>query len=338
MAASTDDRLARTTGPLAALPAALRGAVRAGTGSAGDVAFRAFTLACGLAIVAIVVAILGVLVARSGLSFAAAGWGFLAGRTWDPVSQRFGALPFIYGTVVTSVVALALATPVGLAVALFLTEVCPQRLRAPLAFLAELLAAIPSVVYGLWAIFVLVPVLRSVVEPALGHTLGFLPLFRGAPYGVGLLAGGCVIAVMIAPTIIAVSRDVLAAVPTAQREAAYALGATRWEAIAGAVLPYGLPGIVGAVILALGRAVGETMAVTMVIGNNHAISASLFALGDTLASLLANEFAEASSPRYVSALIEIALVLFGLTVALNVVARLLTAGVARGRTAGAATA
>ena len=318
---------------LAAVPIGLRRVVIATAGSPGDVAFRAFTLLCALVILAAVVAIAGMLLVRSNLAFARFGWGFLTSQSWDPVSQRFGVLPFLYGTVVTSIVALLLAAPVGLAVAIFLVEICPRPLQAPLAFLAELLAAIPSVVYGLWGIFVLAPVLRSVVEPALGHALGFLPIFRGAPYGVGLLAGSCILAIMITPTVVAIAREVLAAVPDAQRQAAYALGATRWEVIWSAVLPYGLSGIVGAIVLALGRAVGETMAVTMVIGNNHTISASVFGLGATLPSVLANEFAEASTPLYISTLMEVALVLFGLTIVLNVAARLLVAGIARGRTA-----
>lgn len=299
--------------------------------SVGDAAFRALTLLCALAILASVLGIALLLALNSGPSFRAFGWGFLTARQWDPVAQRFGALTFIYGTLVTSLVALVLATPLGLAVALFLTEVCPPPLRAPLAFLAELLAAIPSVVYGLWGVFVLVPVLRSAVEPFLHRTLGFLPLFRGTPYGVGLLAGGCVIAIMITPTIIAVSRDVLAAVPAAQREAAYGLGATRWEVIGRAVLPFAASGIIGALVLALGRAVGETMAVTMVIGNARQISPSLFSLGNTLASVLASEFAEATSALYVSTLVELGLVLFGVTILLNALARALVWGVSRGR-------
>ena len=305
-----------------ATPGIWRRAVRSTTGLPGDVAFRVLTLLCGMLVLAAVVGILGTLLIQSRLSFAAFGWTFLGGQTWDPVAKQFGALPFIFGTVVTAAVAVVLAAPCGLAVALFLTEMAPRRLRMPLAFGAELLAAIPSVVYGLWGIFVLAPVLRSVVEPALGH-FGFLPLFSGPAYGVGMLAGGCIIAIMIVPTIIAISRDVIAAVPQAQREAAYALGATKWEVITSAILPFGASGIIGAIVLALGRAVGETMAVTMVIGNSHTIQASLFGLGDTMSSVLANEFTEAAYPLYLSALIEVGLVLFGVTVLLNIGARLL---------------
>ncbi len=311
-----------------AWPGFLRRAVKSTTGLRGDVAFRALTLLCGLLVLAAVVGILGTLLIQSRLSIAAFGWSFLGGQTWDPVAKHFGALTFVFGTIVTSAVAVVLAAPFGVAVALFLTEMAPRRLRVPLAFGAELLAAIPSVVYGLWGIFVLAPVLRSVVEPALGH-FSFLPLFSGPAYGVGLLAGGCIIAIMIVPTIIAISRDVIAAVPQAQREAAYALGATQWEVITSAILPFGASGIIGAVVLALGRAVGETMAVTMVIGNSHTIQTSLFGLGDTMSSVLANEFTEAAYPLYVSALTEIGLVLFGVTVLLNVGARLLVWRVTR---------
>ncbi|MGI8916670.1 MAG: phosphate ABC transporter permease subunit PstC [Chloroflexota bacterium] len=311
-----------------ALPGFLRRAVKSTTGLRGDVAFRALTLLSGLLVLVAVVGILGTLLIQSRLSFAAFGWNFLGGQTWDPVAKQFGALTFVFGTVVTSAVAVALAAPFGLAVALFLTEMAPRRLRVPLAFGAELLAAIPSVVYGLWGIFVLAPFLRSVVEPALGR-FSFLPIFSGPPYGVGLLAGGCIIAIMIVPTIVAISRDVIAAVPQAQREAAYALGATQWEVITSAIVPFGASGIIGAVMLALGRAVGETMAVTMVIGNSHTIQASLFGLGDTMSSVLANEFTEAAYPLYVSALIEIGLVLFGVTVLLNIGARLLVWRVTR---------
>lgn len=301
---------------------------RSTTGLRGDNAFRGLTLVAALLILAIVLGIVIALLNESRLAMSAFGWGFVIGQNWDPVAQEFGALPFIYGTVVTSVVALALATPFGVAVALFLTELAPRRFRTVLGFGAELLAAIPSVVYGLWGIFVLAPFLQSVVEPALGH-LSFIPLFAGPPYGVGLLAGGCIVAIMIVPTIVAISRDVLTAVPVAQREAAYALGATQWEVISTSVVPFAASGIIGAVMLALGRAVGETMAVTMVIGNNPQIVGSLFALGNSMASLLANEFTEAAYPLYVSALVEIGLVLFGVTVLLNVLARLLVWRVTR---------
>lgn len=248
---------------------------------------------------------------------------FVWSSTWDPVNHIFGALPFIYGTVVTSLVALLLAGPLGIGTAIFLTEMAPRRLRVPVAFLVEMLAAIPSVIYGLWALFVLVPLVRQNLEPWLRDTLGFVPIFTGPPYGVGLLAASLVLAIMILPTVTAISRDVLATVPRTQREGLFALGATRWEVIRVVALPFARSGIVGALILALGRALGETMAVTMVIGNRGSITGSLFALGDTMASVIANQFTEADTKLYTSALIEIGFILFAVTVVLNAGARLL---------------
>ncbi|HET6410749.1 MAG TPA: phosphate ABC transporter permease subunit PstC [Anaeromyxobacter sp.] len=259
---------------------------------------------------------------------------FVGGEDWDPVSSHFGALPFIYGTVVTSVLAIVLALPVSVGLALFLAEMGPPSLRRPVSFAVETLAAIPSVVYGLWGLFVLVPVLRNPVEPFLGRWLGFLPLFRGPPIGLGFLAAGVILAVMILPTIASVTLDVLRTVPPALREGALALGATRWEMIRLAVLPYARPGIVGATLLGLGRALGETMAVAMVIGNAPEIRASLFAPGYTLPAVLANEFSEATSATHIGALAGLGLVLFGITVLFNAVARILlvvtTRRVARG--------
>ncbi len=260
-------------------------------------------------------------------SVKAFGWRFLFTSTWDPVSETFGALPFVYGTLVSSLLALLMAVPLGTAAAIYLAEVAPPWIRPPIAFLIELLAAIPSVVYGLWGIFVLAPWLRTWVQPALGAALGFLPLFQGPPYGVGMLAAGIILAIMVVPFITAVAREVILAVPNTQREAALALGATRWEAIRLAVLPYGRSGLIGAVLLGLGRALGETMAVTMVIGNRPEIALSLFAPGYTMASVLANEFTEATSDLYLSALIEIGLLLFALTIVVNALARLLVWGV-----------
>ncbi len=251
------------------------------------------------------------------------GWGFLTGTDWDPVREQFGALPFIFGTVASSMLALALAVPISLGVAIYLAEWAPAWLRGPLGFLVELLAAVPSVIYGLWGIFVLAPVLREVVEPALARTLGFLPLFQGPHQGFGLLAGGIILAIMIIPTIASVSREVMRAVPHVLREGALALGATRWETVKTAVLPTAKSGLVGAVILGLGRALGETMAVTMVIGNRAEISASLFAPSYSMASVIANEFTEATSDLYLAALAEIGLLLFFVTLVLNVLARLL---------------
>ena len=252
------------------------------------------------------------------------GGGFLTSSDWNPVEGQFGALPFIFGTVASSLLALILALPLAVGLAIFLTELAPRWLAAPIAFATELLAAIPSVVYGLWGIFVMVPWLRTAIQQPLADALGDrILLFRGSAYGSSMLAGGVILAIMIVPFISAVSREVLRAVPAAQREGALALGATRWEMTRQVALPYALPGIIGATILGLGRALGETMAITMVIGNRPEVAASLFAPGYTMASVLANEFAEASSDLYLSALMEIALILFGITILVNAVARFL---------------
>jgi phosphate transport system permease protein len=275
------------------------------------------------ALVLLVAALLGALVWGALPAIRAFGWPFLVTSTWDPVAEVFGALPFVYGTLVSSALALLIAVPLGLGAAIYLAEVAPLWIRPPVAFLIELLAAIPSVVYGLWGLFVLAPWLRESLQPALGHWLGFLPLFAGPPYGVGMLAAGLILSIMVVPFVAAVGREVLLAVPATQREAALALGATRWEATRLAVLRYGRSGLIGAVLLGLGRALGETMAVTMVIGNTPAVSASLFAPGYTMASVLANEFTEATSDLYLAALVEIGLLLFGVTVLVNGLARLL---------------
>ncbi len=258
------------------------------------------------------------------------GWRFLTGTAWDPVTERFGALPYLYGTVVSSALALLLALPLGVGTAVYLAELAPRPLGEAVSFLVELLASIPSIVYGIWGMFVLAPFLRVAVEPWLIAHLGFLPLFRGYPFGIGMLNAGIVLAIMIVPTIVSISREVLRVMPRALREAALALGATRAEAI-GVTLDAARPGILGAVILALGRALGETMAVTMVIGNTNRISASLLAPGATMASVIANEFTEATSKLHLSALVEIALVLFAFTVMVNAVARLLVLWTTGGR-------
>ncbi len=289
----------------------------------GDRAFRICSRVAALTLLAAVLGILAVMSRAALPSLRAFGWRFLITSTWDPVAEHFGALPLMYGTLLSSLLALAIAVPLGIGAAVYLAELAPLRVRAPIAFLIELLAAVPSVVYGLWGIFVLAPLLRDWIEPALGKTLGFLPLFQGAPYGVGMLAAGLILAIMILPFIIAVSREVLLAVPNTQREAALALGATKWEATRLAVLRYGKSGLIGAVLLGLGRALGETMAVTMVIGNRPEIAASLFAPGYTMASMIANEFTEATSDLYLSALIEVGLLLFVVTVLVNALARLL---------------
>ncbi len=251
------------------------------------------------------------------------GWTFLLGRTWDPVAEEFGALPFIFGTVVTSALALLIAVPVGVAASVFLAELAPRRLSDWLTFFIELLAAVPSVVYGLLGIFVLVPVLRNDVMPLVKSAFGFLPIFRGQIYGVSFFAAGVLLAIMIVPFIISISREVLLAVPAEQREAALSTGATRWEATWHVVVPHARAGIIGSAFLALARALGETMAVTMVIGNNPQIRASLFAPGYSIAAVIANEFTEATSDLYIHALIELGLVLFGLTFIINGLARLM---------------
>jgi len=251
------------------------------------------------------------------------GWRFLASSDWDPVNERFGALPFIFGTLVSSGIALVLAVPLSVATAVYLTEIAPRWIRQALTLFIELLAAVPSVILGLWGIFVMVPWCRVHLFPWLRNALGFLPLFKGPIYGVSMLAGGIIIAIMIVPIITSVSREILRSVPGLQREAAYALGATRWEVTRIAVLSYAKTGLFGAVILGLGRALGETMAVTMVIGNRPEIAASLFAPGYTLASVVANEFTEATTDLYLNALFELGLVLLGVTVLVNALAQLL---------------
>lgn len=256
------------------------------------------------------------------------GWKFLSTSVWDPVRDEYGALPFIYGTLISSILALTIAVPLGLGAATLLSELMPRWFEVPMSFLVEMLAAIPSIVYGLWGIFVLVPWLRITVEPFLSKYLDFLPFFRGTPYGFGMLAAGLVLAVMILPIIISISRDVLKSIPNLQREAALALGATKWETTR-IVLSSAKSGIFGAALLGLGRAVGETMAVTMVIGNRTDISLSVFNPAYSMASVIANEFSEATSDLYVSSLIEIALLLFVVTVILNAFARLIVWSVTR---------
>jgi phosphate transport system permease protein len=256
----------------------------------------------------------------SRLSMEKFGWSFFSGTVWDPVADEYGALPFIYGTIVSSFLALLLALPLSIGAAIFLSELAPAWIEKPLSALVELLAAIPSIIYGLWGIFVLIPWLRTTIEPYLTDKLGFLPLFRGVPYGFGMLAAGIILAIMILPIISSISRDVLRAVPNSQREAALALGATKWESIK-IVLSSGKSGLLGATLLGLGRAVGETMAVTMVIGNRPEISLSLIDPSHSMASVIANEFAEATTELYTSSLIEIALLLFIVTIVLNAAAR-----------------
>ena len=299
--------------------------VRAGAAprNLGDRILRAVLRGAALALVLLVVGMVAEMLLQAAPSIRAFGFSFFYTSTWDPVAERFGAVPFVFGTLVSSLLALLIAVPLGLGAAIYLAELAPRWMRSPMAFLVELVAAVPSVVYGLWGIFVLAPLLRTWVQPALGKTLGFLPLFQGPPYGVGMLAAGIVLAIMVVPFITAVGREVLLAVPNTQREAALALGATRWETTRIAVLRYGRSGLIGAILLGLGRALGETMAVTMVIGNRPEVALSLFAPGYTMASVIANEFSEATSDLYLAALIEIGLLLLVVTVAVNGFARLL---------------
>ena len=289
----------------------------------GDRAFKWFTLLMALSVFALIVLTGYELAHGSQLALHKFGWRFLVSSEWDPVGEKFGALPFIFGTLVSSFLALLIAVPLSIATSVYLTELAPQWVRQPLTIFIELLAAVPSVILGLWGVFVMVPWLRVHLFPSLKNTLGFLPIFQGPIYGVSMLAGGIIIAIMIVPIITSVSREILRSVPGLQREAAYALGATRWEVTRIAVLSYAKKGLFGAVILGLGRALGETMAVTMVIGNNPKIATSLFAPGYTLASVVANEFTEATTDVYLNALFEIGLVLLGVTVLVNALAQLL---------------
>lgn len=301
----------------------------------GDSLFHGLSAGTALAVLGLLGLIALVLAFAATQSFQAFGFGFLWGTTWSgqPL-PAFGAVPFVYGTLVTSALALLFGIPVSLGIAIFLSELAPPWLRIPLTYVVELLAAVPSVVYGLWGIFVLAPAMRSSVEPALQATLGFLPIFQGTPIGTDKFTAGVILAIMIIPTISSVSREALLVVPQSQREAALSLGATRWETTRTAVLSYARSGIFGAVILGLGRAVGETMAVTMTIGNKIGISASLFDQGQTIASLLANNFAEAG-PLEASALIELGLVLMLMALVINILGRLFVGRLHRHQEAGA---
>lgn len=298
------------------------------TGNTGDAVFRALMLLAALLMVGIVVAMVIALAADSMLSIRLFGFRFLTSQVWNPIKGDFGALPFVYGTVASSLIALLISVPFSLGIAIFLVEQAPSYISRPVGFMVELLAAIPSVVYGLWGIFVLAPVLRVYIEPALAKLFWWIPLFAGSITGIGLLTGGIILAIMVTPIISAVVRDVLAAVPGSQREAALALGATKWEMIR-VVLVNGAPGIAGAVILGMGRALGETMAVTMVIGNRPQISLSLFEPSYTIASAIANEFTEATGDLHLSALVELGLILFLVTFVVNGIARILVWNVTR---------
>lgn len=296
------------------------------TQSPGDRIFRAILFIAAAVILIIVAAMIAMMISYSMPTIKEFGFGFLAGRVWNPAMGSYGALPFIYGTVVSSVLGLLISVPISIGIAVFLTEQAPIRLARPIAFLVELLAAIPSVVYGLWGIFVLAPFVREYLGAFLQNYLGFIPIFQGRLTGIGMFTGGIILAIMITPIITAVVRDVLEAVPTTQREAALALGATKWETTQ-IVLANAASGIAGAVVLGLGRAIGETMAVTMVIGNTPQISSSLFEPAYTIASVLASNFGDATGEMYLSALIEIGLVLFLVTFVVNGIAKLMVIGV-----------
>lgn len=287
-----------------------------------DIFFENITLIFALMIILLVLLILYEMFTDSKPSRDTFGFGFIFSQSWDSVRDNYGALTFIYGTIVSSIIALTISLPVSIGVAVFLSELAPQVVKTTISFMIEILAAIPSIIYGFWGIFVLAPFMRTTVQPFLQSTLGFLPVFQGNAIGFGLLTAGIILAIMITPIITAITRDVLKAIPISQREAAYALGATKWEAIKMALLN-AKSGILGATVLGLGRAVGETMAVTMVIGNKAQIKESLFEPAYSMASVIANEFAEASGGLHVSALIEVGLILFGVTFIINSFARLL---------------
>ncbi|MDD2539801.1 MAG: phosphate ABC transporter permease subunit PstC [Desulfuromonadaceae bacterium] len=303
-------------------------------GISGDRIFKMITLGFAFSIILILLLITVGMAVESIPTLKLFGWKFITGSDWDAVQGQFGALPYIWGSIVSSLLAILIATPLSVGTALFITEIAPGKLGGAIASLVELLAAIPSVIYGLWGILVMAPWLQHTVEPFLSDHFGFLPFFRGAPYGVGMLAAVFIIMIMIIPIITSITKEVLLAVPRSQKEAAVALGATRWETIRMAVLPYGRSGILGAVVLGLGRAIGETMAVTMVIGNTPQISLSLLAPAYTMPSVIANEFAEASSKLHSAALMEIGLILLVITLIINITARVLIWGVTRQRTSG----
>lgn len=300
-----------------------------------DKLYEGITAACALVIPALVIAIALAVFVAAWPAFSKLGFSIITTSDWDVAGGHFGAAPAIFGTLVSSAVALIIATPLAIGIAIFLSEFSPLWLRQPVGFLVDLLAAIPSVVYGVWGIFVLIPLLRTRVMPFLRDTLhlGSTPFFSGPAYGPSMLAAGIILAIMTLPYISSVSREVLMAVPRSQREAALALGATRWEMIRDAVIPYAKSGIIGGIMLGLGRALGETMAVTMVIGNRAEISASLFAPGYTMASLIANEFSEATNDLHLSALMAVGAILFVITLIINAIARWLVWRVSKGRAA-----
>ena len=295
-----------------------------------DKIFKALTFTASLGVILLLGFIIFKLFMESALSVEKFGFKFITSMEWDPVKGEFGAGAYIFGTIVSSLIAILIATPVSVGIALYLTEIAPPWLSTPVGFLVELLAAIPSVIYGLWGIFVFVPFIRQYIQKPIGDLFGWIPLFSGPPLGIGMLSAGLILAIMIIPIITAISRDIISSVPTLQREGAMALGATRWEVIKYAILPFAKSGILGGIILGMGRALGETMAVTMVIGNRPEIKASLFAPAHSMAAVIANEFTEATDDIYLSALIEVGLLLFLVTFIMNGLARFFIWSVARG--------
>jgi phosphate transport system permease protein len=291
----------------------------------GDAVFRNLTRIAAIGVLLLLSGVIISLIDGSIPAIRTFGFGFLTSQRWNPVTENFGALPAIYGTIVTSLVAMLIAVPVGLMIAFFLTELCPQWLRRPIGIAVELLAGIPSIIYGIWGLFVFAPFLQATLQPFLINTLGDVPviglLFAGPPYGIGMLTAGLILAIMVLPFITSISRDVFEAVPGVLKEAAYGLGCTTWEVMRNVVLPYSRTGVIGAVMLALGRALGETMAVTFVIGNAHRISASLLAPATTISATIANEFTEAVGDLYTSALIAQGLILFVITFIVLAIAR-----------------
>jgi phosphate transport system permease protein len=293
----------------------------------GDAVFRLLTRGAAMGVLALLSAVIISLIAGSLPAIRTFGFGFLVSESWNPVTEKFGALPAIYGTLVTSAIAMLIAVPIGLMIAFFLTELCPQWLRRPIGIAIELLAGIPSIIYGIWGLFVFAPFLQGTLQPFLINTLGNVPglgsLFAGPPYGIGMLTSGLILAIMVLPFVTSITRDVFEAVPGVLKEAAYGLGCTTWEVVRNVVLPYARVGVIGGVMLGLGRALGETMAVTFVIGNAHRISASILAPGTTISATIANEFTEAVGDLYTSALITLGLILFVITFIVLAIARYL---------------
>jgi phosphate transport system permease protein len=291
----------------------------------GDAVFRNLTRAAAIGVLLLLSGVIVSLIQGSIPAIRTFGFGFLTSERWNPVTENFGALPAIYGTIVTSFIAMLIAVPVGLMIAFFLTELCPQWLRRPIGTAIELLAGIPSIIYGIWGLFMFAPFLQATLQPFLINTLGNVPgvgsLFAGPPFGIGVLTSGLILAIMVLPFVTSISRDVFEAVPAVLKEAAYGLGCTRWEVVRNVVLPYTRVGVIGGIMLGLGRALGETMAVTFVIGNAHRISASVLAPGTTISATIANEFTEAVGDLYTSALIELGLILFVITFIVLAIAR-----------------